>query len=113
MIKYISELVTEELSHIKDRKLKSRLFDLTRDFKHLKVTRPAKNLADEYVDEGLFPIKYYNDALHLSIATINHVNIMVSWNFEHLVRRKTRLEANLINSLKGYHAIEIIAPPEL
>jgi hypothetical protein len=37
----------------------------------------------------------------------------VSWNFEHLVKVKTRKTVNLINILEGYKEIEIISPQEL
>jgi len=36
-----------------------------------------------------------------------------SWNFHHLVKLRTRREVNLVNALKGYTPIEILAPPEL
>jgi len=70
-------------------------------------------LNGKYIKKEIFPEKYRDDALHLAIATVNGVDILISWNFEHLVKRKTRLEANLANSLNGYKSIDIIVPPEL
>jgi hypothetical protein len=73
----------------------------------------AEALADQYIKKEIFPLKYRDDALHLAIASVNNIDIIISWNFEHLVKRKTRLEANLANSLNGYKSIDIIVPPEL
>jgi hypothetical protein len=37
----------------------------------------------------------------------------VSWNFEHIVKLKTKREINAINVLLGYNQIEIIEPAML
>ena len=42
-------------------------------------------LADKYIAEGAVTMKFYEDALHISIATINKVDVLVSWNFKHIV----------------------------
>jgi len=52
-------------------------------------------------------------ANHVAIAVTNGIGYFCSWNFTHLVKVNTRREVNLINALKGYGQIEIIAPPEL
>jgi hypothetical protein len=49
----------------------------------------------------------------VALATVNGIANLVSWNFDHLVKLRTRREVNLVNALKGYMPIEILAPPEL
>ena len=49
----------------------------------------------------------------VAVAATNGIGYFCSWNFTHLVNVNIRREVNLINSLKGYGPIEIIAPPEL
>ena len=110
---YISQIVLDELGAVTDEELRRKLMDLTKGFETLNIDSKAEALADQYIKRGIFPEKYRDDALHLAIATINDVDILISWNFEHLVKRKTRLEANLANSLNGYKSIDIIVPPEL
>ena len=100
--KYISEIVLDELGAVTDDELRNNLIELTKDFKKLEIGSEAEALADQYINKEIFPEKYRDDALHLAIATVNDVDILISWNFEHLVKRKTRLEANLANSLNGY-----------
>jgi predicted nucleic acid-binding protein len=110
---YISQIVLDELGAVTDDELRRRLMDLTKGFETLNIDSEAEALADQYIKRGIFPEKYRDDALHLAVATVNDVDILISWNFEHLVKRKTRLEANLANSLNGYKSIDIIVPPEL
>ena len=111
--KYASDLVVDELNAVTDEKLRDNLIKLTYDIIILKVDDESDNLAKKYIERGIFPERYRDDAIHLAIATVNGIDILVSWYFEHLVKRKTRLEANLANSLNGYKSIDIIAPPEL
>jgi len=110
---YISQIVLDELGAVTDDELRRKLMDLTKGFETLNIDSKAEALADQYINRGIFPEKYRDDALHLAVATANDVDILISWNFEHLVKRKTRLEANLANSLNGYKSIDIIVPPEL
>ncbi len=76
------------------------------------VTTEAESLASEYIRREIIPSAYFDDALHIAIAVTSNADILVSWNFEHIVKRKTRIEVNLVNSLLGYRNIDIIAPPE-
>ena len=110
---YISQIVLDELGAVTDDELRRKLMDLTKDFQKLNIDSEGEALADHYIKRGIFPEKYRDDALHLAVATVNDVDILISWNIEHLVKRKTRLEANLANSLNGYKSIDIIVPPEL
>lgn len=44
---------------------------------------------------------------------INGIEAIVSWNFEHIVKLKTRVMVNGVNRLLGYHEIEICSPEEV
>ena len=111
--KYISTIVIDELNAVFDETLRQDLISLTKDFIILQIDDKAELLSEKYLDKGIFPNKYKEDAMHLAIASVNGIEILVSWNFEHLVKRKTRIEANQANTLNGYKLIDIIAPPEL
>jgi hypothetical protein len=54
-----------------------------------------------------------DDARHVAIATFYEIAYLVSWNFEHLVKVKTRRMVNSINILEGFREIEIVSPQEL
>ena len=53
------------------------------------------------------------DALHVAIAIVSRCEMIVSWNFRHLVNRRRRALINESNVLMDYPAIEILAPPEV
>lgn len=111
--KYVSELVLEELSKMTDTVKKGAVLKLASDFQILELSDEVNVLAKAYIKRGLFPNRYFADALHLALASSNGINILISWNFEHLVKRKTRILANTINLELKYPQVEIIAPPEL
>jgi predicted nucleic acid-binding protein len=109
---YISDMVIEELSSaVSD--IKSKLLELVKQFFVLKISKEAEDLAQEYIDNEIFPVKYYEDALHTAIASVNYIDYLISWNFKHLVKVKTRRLVTLVNTIKNYRPVEIISPPEL
>ena len=73
----------------------------------------SRELADKYLIEKAVSKKYYEDALHIAIATINQVNVLSSWNFKHIVNlNKIRLY-NAVNLKNGYNLLEIRTPREI
>ena len=79
----------------------------------LEETPEVLVLADRYIAEGLIPAKYVNDALHVAVAVVHEQDVVLSWNFEHLVKLKTRFGVNGLNRLLGYREIEIVSPEEV
>lgn len=109
---YISQKVLTEIndSHAP---LREKLLNIVKDFHILIITEESEDLAKEYVKNGIFPEKYYDDALHVALASVNNISYLLSWNFSHLVKVKTRRLVSLVNASKEYPPVEIIAPPEL
>ena len=105
---FISEITVSELEDTRDDALKIKLRKLITDIKVLRLNKKVRDLANVYINRGVFPGKYVADALHVAIATYHDISYVVSWNFEHLVKVKTRKTVNLINILEGYKEIEII-----
>ena len=110
---YISEVTVKELEDTRNETLKKKFKALIESFKVLRINKRVKDLANAYIEKGVFPDKYLNDALHVAVASFYGISFVVSWNFEHLVKVKTRKSVNLINVLEGYPEIEIISPQEL
>jgi len=110
---FTSIIAMNEINDTPDRDRRSKLKKLARGLSVLPLTDEADDLAQRYVIKGVFAEKFISDATHVSIAVVNRIGYLISWNFQHLVRVKTRREVNLVNSLLGYGPIEIIAPPEL
>ena len=79
----------------------------------LQVTEEARRLADVYISAGIIPQKYRTDGIHIAVATIHEADIIVSMNFQHIVKLKTMQMTRVINTLNGYHPIEIRTPMEV
>jgi len=110
---YVSEITVKELDDTKDENLRKRLRRLIKGFKILKSNKKIRDLAKVYVERGIFPERYVDDALHVALTTFYEVSYLVSWNFEHLVKVKTRKWVNSVNILEGFREIEIVSPQEL
>ena len=80
---FISELVIEELSAVTDKVLSIKLSDLVKRFHVLNIGEFEMQLAKEYVEAEAIPSRALTDALHLAVASVNDVDIFLSWNFKH------------------------------
>jgi predicted nucleic acid-binding protein len=79
----------------------------------LDFTEEAKQLAECYIDEKILGVSSRDDAYHIAIATVNRIDLLLSWNFKHIVNwDKIRL-FNAINLKNGYPQIEIRSPKDL
>ncbi|HHE47636.1 MAG TPA: type II toxin-antitoxin system VapC family toxin [Candidatus Acetothermia bacterium] len=110
--KLCSDLTIEELGQARSG-LREKLLGLAQGFTVINLTDEMRELAKLYVREGLVPSKYFADAFHIAAAVLGGADILVSWNFKHLVIRSTRLLVNYINANQGLRTIEILAPPEV
>jgi len=79
----------------------------------LTVEESALELADEYQKRGILTPNFYGDGLHIAIATVAEADLLVSWNFKHIVRfDKIRL-FNAVNTEFGYKPLQIFSPREV
>lgn len=75
------------------------------DMKFLEQSDAIRTLAGMYVSEGIIPEKRLNDALHIAAATVNDLDVIASYNFQHIVKRKTVTMTEVINLREGYKRI--------
>ncbi len=110
----ISDIVLDEIERCPVLK-RERLMALINqhDWEILELDQPAKNLAGQYLSAGVIPQKYRDDAYHIAIATVNDRDAILSWNFQHIVKMKTKREVVGINLLEGYKGIDIYTPMEV
>lgn len=111
---YISDEVIREISRASEPR-KPQLESLIRETNPLllDIDLEAEELAERYIKEGIIPERYRSDAIHIAVAVINGIDVIVSWNFEHIVKLKTRVMVDGVNKLLGYHEIEICSPEEV
>lgn len=110
---YISQVTETELNATKNLHLRENLRNLVGNLPVLEIPDNAKGLAELYIENDIIPDEYFNDALHIAVATLNGINILASWNFVHLVNLETRRKVKGINLVKGYNEIDIASPEEL
>ncbi|MCY7310513.1 MAG: hypothetical protein LH619_07015 [Chitinophagaceae bacterium] len=81
--------------------------------KRVDLTEEAVKLADTYISEGVVGKTSRDDCFHIALATINKADILVSWNFKHIVNIFRIRGYNAVNLKLGYSQIDIRSPKEI
>ncbi len=114
---YISQITLDELAACDDESKREKMLKLITLYGIIKLPQDdVKNyeiLASEYISAGAIPEKKRGDALHIAAATLNNLDILVSWNCDHIVRYKTQQVVRKINLSKNYKDISINTPEEV
>jgi predicted nucleic acid-binding protein len=79
-------------------------------YEHVVSTPESNALAKLYVDVDVVGESSFDDCRHIALATIENVDAIVAWNFEHIVRRQAGY--NEVNAELGYPRIEILTPEQ-
>lgn len=77
------------------------------------LTKDCILLAELYISEKVVGETSRADCRHIALATINKADVLVSWNFKHIVNLKRIRGFNSINLREGLHPLEIRSPKEL
>lgn len=109
---YFSQVGVKEISAVRP-EWRERFNEKVEELIILEITPEMRELARAYVDADIIPVRYIDDALHIAVAVVSGMDFVVSWNFKHMVKVKTRRMVNLINATMDYPPVEIISPPEL
>jgi predicted nucleic acid-binding protein len=109
----ISDLTQNELIKAPDN-VRDLLLDLNiEDVEIIKVTDEEINLAMNYISENVVGKTSFDDCIHIAAATINNVDLLVSWNFKHIVNVMRIRGYNAVNLKNGYKTIDIRSPKDL
>jgi hypothetical protein len=111
---YTSIYVLNELEKSPEPK-RGKILSLLREYKitTLFVDLEAERLANVYINEGLIPVKHIIDGQHIAITAVRNLDFIVSFNFKHIVKRKTIEMTGLINFREGYKKVGIYSPTEV
>lgn len=107
----ISDLVLAEINECKEPKkrvLKEHLAQI--NYKRVEITEEAEEIANEIINGGILNQKSFDDCLHIASAILNDCNIIVSWNFKHMVNVDTINGIRRITFARRYNSIDIYAP---
>jgi hypothetical protein len=78
-----------------------------------KLSKEAIALADNYIKSQVVGKTSKTDCRHIAIATVFRADVLVSWNFKHIVNLKRIHGYNAINLKEGFQILEIRSPKEL
>lgn len=82
-----------------------------RCIERVKLTQEAITLREQYFEHQAISSKHINDANHIAISSVNKVDILISWNFKHIVNAYRIKKYNIINqAYGGYPIISIVSP---
>lgn len=111
---FISDIVLLEIESAPENK-KQRLLEVVNKypFKALKSSEEIEKIANIYMEANIIPRKFYNDALHIAIATKYEMDALVSWNLTHIVKLKTKINIREINKNLKLKEIIICTPEEI
>lgn len=106
----LSEITEGELADAPER-VRSFFLELNAtNIERAAVTSEALLLAETYIREKVVGPTSRNDCLHIAIATISNADILVSWNFKHIVNIQRIKGYNCINLRLGYKELDIVSP---
>ncbi|MCI5131721.1 MAG: PIN domain-containing protein [Candidatus Electrothrix sp. EH2] len=79
----ISQAVRQECAAGNAEAAQRRLVAL-KELDMLEVTEEMITLAEEMIARRLIPAKALEDALHIAVATLHHVDFLLTWNCRHI-----------------------------
>jgi predicted nucleic acid-binding protein len=111
---FISTLVLDEIERCPEPKRSHMLEKMGQIiFNTLKKTDEVDDLATEYIKGGVLSEKSRDDCLHIAYAVVHNCDLIVSWNFRHLVNVRTIDKVKVVNAINRYRGIEIVSPAML
>ena len=108
---YISQVTLDEIAENDEQKRALLLAHLAEiDYTFIAMDDEIRTYADKVVEEEILTSKRYDDCLHIGCAVVHECHMIISWNFKHIVKVKTVNGVRSVNSMLGYHSIDIFSP---
>ena len=80
---------------------------------YVEITEEINELAEEYIKEKVVGETSIDDCRHIACATLNKVDYLISWNFQHIVNIFSIRGYNAINIKNGHIQLDIRSPKEI
>jgi hypothetical protein len=109
----LSQLIDIELTNAPENVKELALSIPSKQIEFLGMTIEATQLADTYIREKVVGETSRADCLHIALATLNNADILVSWNFKHIVNVNRIRGYNSVNYRYGHKILEIRTPREI
>jgi hypothetical protein len=111
---FSAEVVFEELNQAPEGK-RSKLLRALSDLKPaiVPVTAQAAGLCRFYLDRGILPPRFYNDAIQIALYVCHEMDFLVTWNMRHMANAFRQEKINRANLEFGLTPIKIVTPEHL
>jgi predicted nucleic acid-binding protein len=108
----ISQLVLQEASRGDPDAAKRRL-DALQEIKLLPIPLEAADLAQQVTRARILTPDDFEDALHISIATVYGIDCLLTWNFKHMANVAIQRRIAALTRSLGFEMPAICTPLEL
>jgi len=109
----ISEVAEEEIMKAR-KEIRDFYKSLPKEhIEYIELSMDAVLLADTYIAEKVVGKTSRNDCLHIGMATVSKVDLLVSWNFKHIVNIYRIRGYNSVNIKLGFAPLEIRSPTDI
>lgn len=108
---YLSSVTIIEIDDCQTTKrdyLHSKLEEI--NYTRLILDKKALEISKSIISMKILTEKSYEDCQHIAIALVNNCDIILSWNFKHLVNVKTINGIREISRIQNYKNINILSP---
>jgi hypothetical protein len=85
----------------------------TEHLEYVRMTDESLSLARNYISGKVVGETNFDDCVHIALATIHKADILVSWNFKHIVNVYRIRGYNSVNLRQGYMTLEIRSPKDI
>ena len=83
------------------------------NLEYVQITDDVLFLARQYISERVVGETSFDDCIHIALATIHKADVLVSWNFKHIVNIYRIRGYNSVNIRQGYVSLEIRSPKDI
>ena len=111
---YSSTYVIEEIDKAPEPK-RTEMLNLFQSYKInvLEIDQRAYDLSETYIEMGIIPLKFRIDGIHIAMAAIHNMDCIVSLNFHHINKLKTKMATEIVHRMKEYNNPFICTPMEV
>ncbi len=112
---FVSDVVMDEIARApaeKSERLRRLVGELDPTF--LALSEESILLSGEFLRNGAVPPSKVDDARHVAVAFTNDLDVLVSWNYRHLVNVRRRELFHQVGVMNGFYKyLQIATPPEV
>jgi hypothetical protein len=111
---YSSTYVIEEIDKAPEPK-RTDMLNLFKKYNIIvfEIDQRAYDLSQIYIEMGIIPQKYRLDGIHIAMAAIHDMDCIVSLNFSHINKLKTKMATEIVHKMKEYNNPIICTPMEV